>query len=296
MYGDFMLNINYNHLYYFQTIARLGSIKKACEELHLTQPTLSDQLRQLEESLGKKLFDRKNRSLVLNKAGKEALKYANQIFALGNELVRTLSEEDLSYYTLIEVGIVPSLSKAFAYELLMPIFENKKFKLRVKEGEFRHLLQDLSLRNLDVILSDYNQPGIDVETKNTKVGVTKYFAVASKKYSKYKKGFPKSLNELPFFHYTHESPIRSEIDHFFESREIVPDIIGEADDLNFIRVAALKSNGFSILPEIAINEYVEQKKLFKLGELKDLKSSVWAITNKEIENKGVSELIESIKT
>lgn len=290
-----MLNLNYNHLYYFQTIARLGSIKKACEELHLTQPTLSDQLKQLEERLGLKLFDRKNRRLVLNSAGKEALKYANQIFSLGNELVRTLSEEDLSYSTSIEVGIVPSLSKAFAYKLLLPIFENKQFKLRIKEGEFRHLQQDLSLRNLDIILSDYNQPGLDIETQNTKVGITKYFAVGGKKYSKYKKNFPKSLDGLPFFHYTNESPIRLEIDHFFQTVGISPEIIGEADDLNFIRVATLQENGFSVLPEIAVNEYVAQNKLHKLGELKQLKSSVWAITNKTIENQGIAELISLMK-
>ena len=54
--------INYHHLLYFYTIAREGSIAKACKQLHLTQPTISAQLRALEESLGEQLFLRSGRS------------------------------------------------------------------------------------------------------------------------------------------------------------------------------------------------------------------------------------------
>lgn len=290
-----MLKINFNHLYYFQVIAKTGSIKKACDALNLAQPTLSDQLKQLEISLGKQLFDRKNRSLVLNAAGKETLKYANQIFSLSNELVRTLAEDDLSYTTNIEIGIVPSLSKAFAYNLFTQIFESQKFKLKIKEGQIRHLINDLSLRNLDIILTDHYPNAENFEMDISKVGTTRYFAVSGKKFSKHKRNFPASLNDLPFFHYTSESPIRQEIDHFFKSKDIHPRVLCEADDLNFIRVAALQENGFAILPKVAISEYVEQKKLFILGEINELSSSVWSITNKNNENQGICELIDHIK-
>jgi LysR family transcriptional activator of nhaA len=58
-----MIPFNYHHLYYFYTIAKLGSISKACEKLRLCQPTLSAQLKQFENYLKFKLFERENKKL-----------------------------------------------------------------------------------------------------------------------------------------------------------------------------------------------------------------------------------------
>lgn len=59
-------------LRYFLAVVRMQSISAAAEELHITQPTLSRQLMELEEELGAKLFDRgrKNRRVALTEAGK----------------------------------------------------------------------------------------------------------------------------------------------------------------------------------------------------------------------------------
>ncbi len=290
-----MQKLNFNHLFYFQTIARLGSIKQACEVLNLTQPTLSDQLRQLEESLGAKLFDRKNRRLILNSKGELALKYANQIFTLSRDLVRTLKSDALTAPKPIEVGIVPSLSKNFAHKLLTPFLEDNNFKLRIKEESLKHLLQDLSLQNIDVVLSDYHLTSPNKDLKSTMVGATKYFAVSGKKHSKLKKNFPDSLEGQPLFHYTNESPLRLDIDYFFETKNIHFNIVGEADDLNFIRAAAIQQNGVAILPDMAIEDLVKDKKLYILGELNGLKSSVWAIYNKNTEDFSITDFIKKIK-
>jgi Bacterial regulatory helix-turn-helix protein, lysR family len=58
--------LNFHHLRYFWTVARKGSVRKAAEELHVSQPSISAQLRLLEESFGQKLFRRGGRNLVLN--------------------------------------------------------------------------------------------------------------------------------------------------------------------------------------------------------------------------------------
>src|SRR5262249_10986673 len=53
---DGMSWLNYHHLLYFWTVAREGTIARACVQLHLTEPTISGQLRSLEKALGAKLF------------------------------------------------------------------------------------------------------------------------------------------------------------------------------------------------------------------------------------------------
>ena len=92
--GEFMTQswLNYHHLYYFKVIATEGSIAKASKTLRLGQPTLSAQLKLLEDVIGQKLFERQNRRLILTDAGRVALDYANEIFRLGSELLDTINQ------------------------------------------------------------------------------------------------------------------------------------------------------------------------------------------------------------
>ena len=79
--------LNYHHLLYFWMVAREGTITAACEKLRLAQPTVSAQLRILEKSLGRTLFNRVGRNLELTDDGRAVYRYANEIFALGQELL-----------------------------------------------------------------------------------------------------------------------------------------------------------------------------------------------------------------
>ena len=78
--------LNYHHLLYFWTVAREGSVTKACQALHLTQPTISAQLKVLEKSVKTPLFERRGRAMTLTEAGKTVYRYADEIFSLGREL------------------------------------------------------------------------------------------------------------------------------------------------------------------------------------------------------------------
>src|SRR3954468_17141033 len=82
--------LNYNHLYYFWIVAREGSIARAAEELMLSQPTISIQIKELETSFRKRLFDRVGRGLKLTEAGRIVLNYANEIFSLGQDMSNAL--------------------------------------------------------------------------------------------------------------------------------------------------------------------------------------------------------------
>ena len=77
--------LNYHHLRYFRMIARELSVTRAAERLNLSVPALSIQLKQLEESLGQKLFERERGGLRLTEAGRLALDYAETIGRAGDE-------------------------------------------------------------------------------------------------------------------------------------------------------------------------------------------------------------------
>lgn len=80
----------------FHTVARLLSFTKAAETLHMTQPAVTFQVRQLEEYFNTRLFDRTHNRISLTEAGKQVYRYADGIFELYAEMedaVRTVTGE-----------------------------------------------------------------------------------------------------------------------------------------------------------------------------------------------------------
>ena len=81
--------LNYHHLLYFWTVAREGTIARASEELRLAQPTISGQIRVLEEQLGAPLFHRTTRSVRLTESGLALLPAAERCLLAAADCVRT---------------------------------------------------------------------------------------------------------------------------------------------------------------------------------------------------------------
>ena len=111
--------LNYHHLLYFWVVASEGSITGACERLHLAQPTISSQLKKLEQSIGSKLFERSGRSLVLTDTGRLVFEYAEQIFSLGRELSEVLAGRQ-GRARRLAVGVPDVFPKLVTFRILEP--------------------------------------------------------------------------------------------------------------------------------------------------------------------------------
>src|SRR5690606_4988360 len=96
---------------------------RASEELMVSQPTISNQLRQLEKALGQRLFDRVGRGLRLTEAGRVAFNYANEIFSLGQEMLNALEHQPLLPVRRLAVGVLDVIPKPLARQLLAPAME-----------------------------------------------------------------------------------------------------------------------------------------------------------------------------
>ncbi len=203
--------INYHHLLYFYTIAREGSIAKACKQLHLTQPTLSAQLRALEESLGEQLFLRSGRSLVLTEIGRLVYRYAEEIFTLGRELTDTLKGRPSGRPVLFTVGIADAMPKLIAYRLLEPALRlEPPVHLVCREGKPPQLLAELVMHGLDLVLADLPAgPDTKVRAYNHLLGecdITIFGAPSLAE--RCRKKFPASLEGAPFLRPTPGSNLR----------------------------------------------------------------------------------------
>jgi LysR family transcriptional activator of nhaA len=271
-----MDRINFNHLYYFYITAKAGSIKGASETLFVTQPTISDQIKLLEEHLECKLFIRKHRSLYLSDNGEIALKYAEKIFSMGNELTSRLRNQISGPKKTLDIGITNYMSHFFLYKKILPLFEQDDVSVNIKESEKHLLVADLEEEKIDLMFT-INKDGLGSSLSTFKVGTNKSFAVAHKKYKKYIKGFPESLNEIPFFNYTDQSFLKYEIELFFTKNGLSPKVIGEADDLDLFDMVTENGLAFTIVPEVTMNRMILNNDVIVLGEIEELQTSVWGV-------------------
>ena len=113
--------LNYHHLQYFWVTAREGGVSRASEKLRLSQPTISAQIKKLEEVLNVKLFQRHGRSLVLTEVGRMVFQYADQIFNVGRELLDAIHTSQPGRSLPLTIGVSNAVPKLVACRLLRPL-------------------------------------------------------------------------------------------------------------------------------------------------------------------------------
>lgn len=149
-----MIALNYHHLYYFSVVAMEGSIAKAKEKLLLAQPTISEQLRELESQMGRRLFERRKQRLHLTEDGRFVLDYARRIFDLGTELMDSLSDRPPEGRLRAQIGLVTGTPAAIAKALIDFLYAAyPKAHLEVREDDLGDLEKELRAHRLDLILS-----------------------------------------------------------------------------------------------------------------------------------------------
>jgi len=138
----------------FYTVARLLSFTKAAETLHMTQPAVTFQVRQLEDHFDTRLFDRTHNRVALTEAGHKAYEYAEQIFSLYAEMENTVKEltNDVSgaltmgASTTIAEYMLPALLRGFTVE-----FPDINLRLKVSNTEGIVSMVENSMIDLGVV-------------------------------------------------------------------------------------------------------------------------------------------------
>jgi len=249
--------LNYHHLYYFWTVAREGTIARACTRLHLTQPTISGQLRTLERALAAKLFERVGRHLVLTDTGRIAYRYADEIFAVGRELQDTLLGRPSGRPLRLLVGIASTMPKEIAYRLLEPALRlPEPVQLICDQGVPEALLGQLAVNAIDVVLTDAPvSPTAKIKAFNHLLGECDVLIMGAPPLAaRYRRGFPQSLEGAPFLLPPENAVLRRSLEQWFDAVGVRPQVRGE-----FADPGLLKTFGKSHLGVFAVRAAVERE-------------------------------------
>jgi LysR family transcriptional activator of nhaA len=273
--------LNYHHLLYFWTVAREGSIARACARLHLTQPTISGQLRRLEKALAAKLFDRVGRRLVLTSTGQVVYRYADEIFTLGGELQDTLAGRPAGQPLRLVVGVADSLPTLITYRLLEPALHlPEPVQFSCERGKTEELLAQLALHTLDVVLADAPVgPGHKIRAFNHLLGETGVsFLAAPRLAARYRRGFPRSLDGAPFLLPLENTMLRRSLGMWFDAQGIRPAVRGEFADPALLKVFGQYGAGIIAVRTAVERETQQQHKVRLLGRVESLRERFYAIS------------------
>lgn len=276
-----MGTLNFHHLRLFQAVAREGNLTRASRQLHLTPQTVSTQIRDLEAALGERLFRRDGRRLVLTDAGQIALRYANEIFSLGQEFQETLRGQPTGRPPRILVGVADVLPKLIVHRLIEPALRlDEPIHLVCHEGSPTDLLAALAVHRLDVVLSDSPiPPTVKVRAYNHLLGTCGITFMAHPKLAKrLRRRFPESLDGAPVLLPIDPAVLRGLLDGWFESSGVRPVIVGEFEDSALLKSFGQAGEGFFAIPTVMEEEVARQYEVEPIGRTEDIIESFYAIS------------------
>ncbi len=272
-------HLNYNHLYYFWLIAKEGSITQAAKKLHLTQPTISAQLKQLETDLNCVLFERRQKKLTLTPKGQTVFFHCDVLFKSGLTLQKSLEQRETTQVSRCRVGYDSQIAKKIIHSTLKSFINDPLCYLELDSLDPASLIRGLTHKNYDFILLTHVH-SISPQQRYKKISEHPYVFVASSDYKNLKNNFPKSVKGKSLCLPKSPSALNG-ITDFLKKHDIIPQITLTTDDTEMLRVFAVAGNGISVLPRASVSDLIKSKTLFVLGDCPSINENLFAIYQEE---------------
>ena len=258
--------LNYHHLFYFWKVIRAGSITRASEELRLAPPTISAQLRSLENQLGEKLFRKSGRNLVPTEVGKMVFRYAEEIFALGQDLMDAVKQRPTEKPLRVVIGVDDVLPKEIAHELIVPALALSQVRILCREASLERLVAELALNELDVVLSDAPvTPTLNIRAYNHHLGQCGVVWMGTPALVKsHRRKFPSSLEGATILLPTDDTAIRRQLDRWIDQQKVRPTVMGEFEDFALFRTFGERGAGIFPVPAFLETRF---KKLYGVDHI-----------------------------
>ena len=273
--------LNYHHLLYFYTVAKEGSVSRAAKALRLAQPTLSGQIRKLEEAFDEKLFARSGRHLVLTEMGQLVYRYADEIFGIGRELTETLRGRPSGRIARLSIGVADVVPKLITHRLLEIAFElAEPIQLICHEGKSDRLIAELAVHTYDMVITDAPlPPNSGIKAFNHSLGAcpVMFFATPDLAPARGKR-FPQLLDGAPVLLPTSNTSLRRSLDHFFEDHGVRPRIVAEFEDSALLKVFGQHGHGFFPAPSVIAREVCKNYGVRAVGRAETVVEHFYAIS------------------
>ncbi len=252
---------------------------RAAERLGMAVQTVSTQVRELERSLGYVLLKPSGRGVVLTDAGLAAMRQAEQIFQLGEQLPAVVRDAVGAPTVRLIVGISDELPKLAVQSLMQSVMQERNLRLMCMVDEFEDLLGDLALHRLDVVLADRAaplNPNLKVYSHSLGSSPLAWYAPSSL-YVAAKHNFPHSLSKVPVLLPTTHAAVRPRLDQWFERNSIRPHLVGEFEDSALLKTFGAAGMGVFPMASLVHEELTSRYAVKRLGACEGVEEHFFAI-------------------
>ncbi|QOI97600.1 MAG: LysR family transcriptional regulator [Flammeovirgaceae bacterium] len=242
----------------------------ASEKCFVTQPTLSMQIQKLEDELGVKLFDRTKQPVIPTEIGERIIAQARVVLREASLIKSLIAEQQNTMTGEIRLGIIPTLAPYLLPELVKSIREKyPQVALIVKESITEELLHELKNNRLDcgIVVTPLHDPAI----KEDVLFYEELFVYVSKKNALHNKEYvlPSDIDPNQLWLLEEGHCFRSQVLNLCELRKHSDQQIRyETGNIETLKRMVDKSDGLTILPELAVMEFgkPQQKQVKRLKE------------------------------
>jgi LysR family transcriptional activator of nhaA len=280
MYRSGVEALNHHHLFHFWTVVREGGVTRASEKLNVSQPTVSGQLRELQEALGEKLLVRSGRTVVLTDVGRTVYRYADEIFALGRELQEAVKGR-VTHPARLAVGVTMVVPKLVAYQILEPALQlPEPIQLDCGQERLDRLVAELAIYSLDVVLADTPAPPVvKVRAYSHLLGECAVSVFGTERLAAaHRRGFPRSLEGAPFLLPSGDSGLRLSLEDWFRKQGVRPRVVGTFEDSALIDAFGRAGAGLFAVPSAIETGVRRQYGVRLVGRLDSVRQRFYAIT------------------
>ena len=263
--------LNYNHLYYFHVTATIGSIAAAATKLHVTQPTVSEQLRALERTLGMTLFTRTSSGLKLTDAGRLAFEHTSVMFRAGERLVESLGQTQVELPRTLRVGISSAVARSTSTDFLLPLLALENCVPTIRTGDGVELLRGVATAELDLVLCEtepVKRSGLEVIA----IEQTTLALVAGNGVE-----LANDWAEVGLAQYRASSSYRWDVENYLTEQKLRPRVVCESDDALFLLEAAARGGYLAAVPRRMARDAIANKRVREVGQIIPAHAGVHAV-------------------
>ncbi len=288
------LHYSYRHLYYFWVVAKEGGMARAASRMGIAVQTVSTQVRELERALGHALFKPAGRGLALTDAGRAALRQAEQIFQLGEQLPALVRDAATTQSVRLAVGIADSLPKLVVQRLMAPVIAEPQLRLLCHVDEFEDMLAELALHRLDVVIADRPAPSnANLRLYGHRLGSSpiSWYAAPSL-WAAARRDFPFSLAKVPVLLPTSHAAVRARLDQWFERQGLEPMCVGEFEDSALLKTFGAEGMGVFPAADLIHEDLLRRYGVKRIGPCEGVEEHYHAIgTEKKVAHPLVQRLL-----
>jgi LysR family transcriptional activator of nhaA len=276
-----------------------GLLGAGSEELSLSAPTISAQLRTLEHRMGEKLLTKSGRTLVPTETGKLVYGYADEIFGLGREMIDALENRPTRRPLRLVVGIDDVVPKETAHRLIEPALRMEHaVRIVCREGTLDRLAADLAVHEIDMVLSDAAlPPSLNVRAYSHHLGESAITWMSMPHLAAaLRRGFPRSLDGVPLLLPTSDTAIRRAIDQWLARLDVRALIVGEFEDYGLLREFAHAGHGLIPVPALQVDYFRELYGLRPIGIADGVNVQFYALSvERKIRHPAVAVIVQSAR-